>query len=62
MVTVTNIRKAKPEDFDEIWAIVRSLKYLGYRTLTEIQVIISHTSPGTQSVMGFVQNIFKTER
>lgn len=26
MVTVTNIRKAKPEDFDEIWAIVRSLK------------------------------------
>ena len=26
MITVTNIRKAKPEDFDEIWAIVRSLK------------------------------------
>lgn len=26
MITITNIRKAKPEDFDEIWAIVRSLK------------------------------------
>lgn len=26
MITITNIRQAKPNDFDEIWAIVRSLK------------------------------------
>ena len=26
MITITNIRNAKASDFDEIWAIVRSLK------------------------------------
>ena len=26
MITITNIRNAKPADYDEIWAIVRSLK------------------------------------
>lgn len=26
MITITNIRNVKPEEYDEIWAIVRSLK------------------------------------
>lgn len=29
MITITNIRNAKPADFDEIWAVVRSLKNPG---------------------------------
>lgn len=29
MITFTNIRNAKPADFDEIWAVVRSLKNPG---------------------------------
>lgn len=47
MITITNIRSAKPTDFDEIWAIVRSLK-----NRSEHMIQVSELSPSW--------NLFKT--